>query len=381
MDYIKYSKDTIRLLKIIQKNKFLKLDFKEIYNNSFLIKLYKDMKKNIKKDINYKLIKIVEEPNNDIFNKNNYIIGNNFLSEDNALYILKKNKYTYIFYYKNIEIIYSTKDKLKGENIPKVIEHMLIIINLMKNIFKNNHKQKIVYFETLNKKKFPKKNEILDKDNVNSGVTYLEDNHSCGDIILYRSEEVLKVLIHELIHSHLIDFKLISSKNSKLIDNLFCSNYKILLNEAFTETLATIINLFYINIIKEDDEDELNKMLLNEIYYSNYISSKIFNYYKINSINQIIKKNGTCNNNFMQKTNVFSYYILKNIFLSSLDYFSKLIKKYSKNYKINNENFIIEIIELINNKKYDFDKRLIKINDKNNSLRLCLYELDIYVKK
>ena len=140
---------------------------------------------------------------------------------------------------------------------------MLIIINFIKNIFKNNHKQKIIYFETLNKKVFPGKNGILDKDNVNSGVTYLENSHKCGDITLYRKEEVLKVLIHELIHSHLIDFQLIYSKNSKLINDLFCSNYKILLNEAFTETFATIINLFYINIVKKCGSKELNKMLLN----------------------------------------------------------------------------------------------------------------------
>jgi hypothetical protein len=371
---MKYSKDTIKLLKLLEKYKFINIKLKDISNNKFLIKLYNDIKKYIKKDINYDLIKILEEPDSTIFNKSDYIIGNNFLSEDIAKYILDKNKYTYVFYYKNIEIIYSTKNKLKVKTIPNIIDHMFIIINLMKNIFKNNYKQKIIYFETSNKKVFPNKNEIINRNNVNSGVTYLEYHDSCGDIVLYRTEEVLKVLIHELIHSHLIDFKLISSKNSILINDLFCSNYKILLNESFTETFATIINLFYINI--KQNKTELNKILLNEINYSNYISSKIFNFYNIKSINEIIKNNGECNTHFMQKTNVFSYYILKNIFLSSLDDFCRLFKKYSKNYKINNENFIIEIIELINNKKYDFDKRLIKINDTNKSLRLCLYELE-----
>ena len=376
---MQFSKDTVKLLNILKNKKCkftdINIDFLNIDNNSFLIKLYNDMKRFLKKDIKRDLIKISEKN----FNKNDYIIGNNFLSENNASYIVKKLKYSYLILYKNIEIIYCTKSKLKKVTLPKVIEHMIIIINFMKNIFKNNHKQKIVYFETLNKKLFPEKNEILDIDNVNSGVTYLEHNHKCGDITLYRKEEVLKVLIHELIHSHLIDFHIISSKNSKLINDLFCSNYKILLNEAFTETFATIINLFYININinKKSSKKYLNEMLLNEIVYSNYISSKIFNYYKINSINEIIKKNGDCNTNFMQKTNVFSYYILKNIFLFSLYDFCSLYKKYSKIYKINNEHFIMEIIELINNKKTDFDKRLIKVNDRNKSLRLCLYELDI----
>ena len=90
-------------------------------------------------------------------------------------------------------------------------------------------------------KKFPKKNEILGPNEVNSGLTFL-DVHKNGDIILYRKEELLKVLIHELIHSNLIDEKIIFSGSINEFSKLFCVNYNILLNEAFTESFATIIN-------------------------------------------------------------------------------------------------------------------------------------------
>ena len=52
---------------------------------------------------------------------------------------------------------------------------------------------------------------------------------------------------------------------------------------------------------------ELNIMFQNEIKYSIYICNKIMNYYNINNINDILKKNNTCITYFLQKTNVFSY--------------------------------------------------------------------------
>ena len=55
---------------------------------------------------------------------------------------------------------------------------------------------------------------------------------------------------------------------------------------------------------------------------------------------------------------------------------SKILNKYSYNYKINNENGIIEIIHLIINNIHFFHHSFNTI-DKNKSLRLCLYELNI----
>jgi hypothetical protein len=369
-------KDTNKILCILDKYNINTTDLLNITKNKYFMKLYNDIKKNFKRinKNNYMLkIKIIDK------NPLNYLEDNKFTSDNIKNKILKKLKYGYQFNFNNNEIIYYSKKNIKN-TVPNIIIHMFQIIVTLKKIFnKNNYKQTIIYFETDEKKKFPKKNIILGPNEVNSGLTFLDldlNKLKNGNIILYRKEEILKVLIHELIHSNLIDEKIIFSKKTNEFSNLFCVDYKILLNEAFTESLATVINIFYIHIFYKIKKNRLNLMFKNEIKYSNYICSKIIKFYGINNIKDILKNNNECINNFPQKTNVFSYYILKNILLTNHILFSNILDKYTLNYKINNENCIIDIINLILNNINSININDIFIKDNNKSLRLCLYELD-----
>ena len=366
--------DTNKIINLLNKYNILVNNLLNLTKNKYFMKLYSDIKKSFKK-LNEKEINIK------LLNKNpeNYFENNKFTSENIKDKILNKLKYGYEFVYINNKIIYFCEKKL-NEKIPNIIIHMFQIIILLKKIFnKSDYNQNIIYFETKEKKKFPKKDIILGPNEVNSGLTFLDldSGHKNGDIILYRKEEVLKVLIHELIHSNLIDSKIIFSKKTNEFSNLFCVNYKILLNEAFTESLATIINIFYIHVINKLKKKNLNIMFENEIKYSNYICNKIMNFYNIGNINDILKNNNICINNFPQKTNVFSYYILKNILLTNHILFGEILNNYTLNYKIINENCIIEIIKLIINNVNKFNNKKIIIKDNNKSLRLCLYELKI----
>jgi hypothetical protein len=333
-----------------------------------------DQLNNIIKDtkINYK--KIVIKELNDKPDK--YLKDNNFTSDNIHNYIIQNLKYCYEINYENNNIIYFRKDKIY--RLPKIIKNIIFIIVIIKKLFNRKQSQKVFFFETNHKKKFPKKNKVLDSDNVNTALTYLESEDLNGDIILYRKEEVIKVLIHELIHSNYIDNNIIYSKNSILFSKIFCSNYGVLLNESFTETIACIINIYIILILNnkiKDFNSFSNEMLKNECIYSNYICSKIKTFYKIDKISNIIKKNDKCIEYFPQKTNVISYYFLKNILLHNIEKLDKLMVKYSNNYKIINDKFTIEIIKLILNDMKRLDKRLINIYDKNNSLKMSYYEL------
>jgi hypothetical protein len=367
-----FCKDTEKTIKLLKTYNIIIKNLINITKNKYFMKLYHDIKNNFKKiyQKNIKMTKIINKT------PENYFEDNKFTSDNIKNKILNKLKYSYEFTYINNNIIYFCQKKI-NEKIPNIIIHMFQIIILLKKIFnKSDYNQNIIYFETNEKKKFPKKNIILGPDNVNSGLTFLDLDsfHKNGDIILYRKEEVLKVLIHELIHSNLIDSKIIFSKKTNEFSDLFCVNYKILLNEAFTESLATIINIFYIHIINKFKKKELNIMFQNEIKYSIYICNKITIFYNIDKIDDIIKKNNICINNFPQKTNVFAYYILKNILLTNHNLFGEILNKYTTNYKINDEKCIIEIINLIINNIHIFNNKII-IKDNNKSLRLCLYEL------
>lgn len=350
-------------LKIIDSLKRHKINMcPKISSNNYFMNLYKNIKTILQKielKINNINITILNE-NVDVYFKNN-----EFTSENIKEYILNNLKNGYKLEYENNTIIYYTKNLF----LPKIIIHIFKIIKLLKILFnRTDYKQKIIYFETNKKKKFPNKNAILGPNEINSGLTFLVN----GDIILYRKEELLKVLIHELIHSNLIDEKIIFSKYNKDFSNLFCVNYKILLNEAFTESFATIINLFYIHIINNFKINMLNTMFELEMKYSNQLCLKILDYYNIQNIEDIIKNNNICKNIFPQNTNVFSYYFLKNILLINHIKFGDILQLHTIDYKIADETGIYKIINLIMQNINILNN---KHNLLNNSLRLCLYEI------
>jgi hypothetical protein len=364
-----FSKDTLHLIDLLQKyNTHTKI--KDIRKNKYFMDLYKKMQMNLTKI-----------PKDDIqidvksFSPKDYLEENDFTSSNITKKILLL-QYCYELMHENNKIIFFTKKKMI--RIPNIIVHMFQIIQLLKKLFhKSENKQKIIYFETDEKKKFPssKEKNILGPNEVNSGLTFLNFHniHKNGDIILYRREEILKVLTHELIHSNLIDstFILKTDENNQF-SHLFCVDYKILLNEAYTESLATLIHLFYIHIWNQYDKNELATMFQNEMKYSIYICNKIMNYYDIHDLNDILKKDDKCIHNFPQKSNVFSYYILKNILLTNHNLLASILSKYTnKYYQMKSKFGISSIIKLIF-EKYTIEK--IEVKDKNKSLRLTLYE-------
>jgi hypothetical protein len=171
----------------------------------FFKRLFDDLNNIIKSiKINYNNVSIKrlnETPNK-------YLKDNDFTSKSMHNYIIKNLKYCFEIKYENNSIIYFRKDD-KLNKLPKIIKNIIFTIVIIKKLFNRDQSQKIYFFETSKKKKFPKKVKALDPDNINTALTYLEAEHLNGDIILYRKEEVIKVLIHELIHSNLIDSNII----------------------------------------------------------------------------------------------------------------------------------------------------------------------------
>ena len=89
-------------------------------------------------------------------------------------------------------------------------------VRFMRELFGNKKELYIWLWPTSWKKRIPKK--IFTEDDINSGSTslFLKGPHAKknGEIILWRKEEVLKVLVHEIIHAFRIDEK------DPLIDHL-----------------------------------------------------------------------------------------------------------------------------------------------------------------
>ena len=392
--------------KLMLKNKKISIANNEsILKNKFWMNVYDKMKTiiyNYKNNITYK-----KEELHDGSSILTHVFKNSaFISETIIKYIKSHLTHYYLIEFDNNLIYYFVKSNTKSisSKIKKDINELCRIIYTTKILFdrtNKNNKQVLYYFPTPLKKRINKDTHILGVNECNTGYSYLESlydkKHCChpnGNIYIFRKEEHYKVLIHELIHSCYKDRDMILSNENELFSKNFCVNQQILLNESYTETIATILNLFYLHIIlynnksiskKNKNMKMLELMYINETKYSFYTMAKILNFYKINSINDFTKYSNQkgCNTVFLQETNVFSYYIVKPLLLYNVNIFSAFLKKYTDNFSVVSQDCVKYFSKLILNIIHN-DKKIQNIikmlllkfkNCKNKSLRLTLYEM------
>jgi len=248
--------------------------------------------------------------------------------------------------------------KIKGifliDNIsinPKFIKSIMLrcLIWLAINNYNNNINE-ITFKIWLSKinKKLPESNSVeilsLGPKEVNTGCTYRGD---CNSILLWRCEEIKKVLIHEMGHCLELEFGEIYHDNiileqfnsmNKTINNMFKTRHEvsIRLYEAYNEVWALIINIIFCMIESKIDESEnyfkiFCEWLCLEVSFSLYQCAKILYYFKINTFRSF------CNNeswnldiltDFNQNSSIISYYIIK---ASLLFNFGKFIEFCQKN--------------------------------------------------
>jgi len=215
--------------------------------------------------------------------------------------------------------------------------------------------------------------------NINSAVT---NGH---DIIIYRKEELLKSIFHELIHFHDMDYKFITGKHKQQLFAYILNNHHIsndneyLFYECITESLTNFLNVIYsIHPIYPLHQTKLNDNKTTNIPTNNNIKKQFITHFKNElifstlQISKILKLcgfkswidfiNKTKMNNsttkiqkiFKQDSCIFSYYILKlYILLNMNDYLNNILdaKLYFKPTDATIEN-LINIFENSKNNKY-----------------------------
>lgn len=304
------------------------------------------------------------------YNLENHFIDNSILYQlryiDNSVinYINKYIKYSFKINYNNTNIIINTKNNKIEKSL---INNVLNVIDNTRNLINNNKHLNIILYLTDLKKRFPKKKDtVLGPKNVNSGVTihYTSEINNNGTIILYRKEEIIKVLIHEIIHSFKCDYELFKEKYNKIFfkEFNFENDKYININESYVEINALII--FLIMKIKKNNEklSKFNVYLNEEKKYSLMKMNQILNYYNINNLKGNIS--------FKQNSNIFSYYITKTGLLVKINEFLKFMENIN-NLKIKNEdcvNYLNLIINTTNNLNNNYIKTYKKYE--NNSLRM-----------
>ena len=294
---------------------------------------------------------------------NTVLIDTDFVDTKIRLYIKNNIKTCFLikYKYKNINInleYYCCKeiDNILLKNIIKRIIFLMDITNIYKNV-------NIQLYDTPFKKKLPCLDcqKKLSSININSGLSY--DNN----IIIYRKEELLKVLIHEMIHILDIDVKYENNHNKKKILNKLCIN-TLLINESYVETWANILNIYL--TLKEN-----NKIVNNETYIKNFINEKKFNIKQCCKIiiyfNLDLSKE-KCSKIIYDTTNILSYILLKTY---NLIYINRFLRKFKGDttiivQKYNYSNYINYLYKIMNYKIDIFQKNIDKIKSTKYNLNM-----------
>lgn len=239
----------------------------------------------------------------------------------------------------NVKInIYHNTVKNKNKLIKNIVAYIQYIISfteLKKNIEIN------LYLTNLKK---TKSRGLPMKDNVNSGSCLNNDNFS--QINIWRKEELLKVLVHELIHALCYDKY---SDNPEIIhhyrETYNISSNKMNTGEAYTEIWANIVNCYLITKIYGMKKESFYHFLSLERAFCLFQAHKIFN------LTELGKKQIDIN----QYTNVLAYYIIRMELYNNIDGFIYFCRTKNKNY-----------IEITNSQEY---LRFLKENSINNEIK------------
>ena len=235
----------------------------------------------------------------------------------------------------NIHHNYVKKQILLIKHVLAYIQYIISFSELRKNIEIN------IYLTNLKKTK-PK--QIPMKDNVNSGSCLNNGNFST--INIWRKEELLKVLVHELIHALCYDRY---SDTNEIIEH-YKKTYNISSNimntgEAYTEIWANIVNCYLITKIYQMGKESFYHFLSLEKAFCLFQAHKIFH------LTELGKKQIDIN----KDTNVLAYYIIRMELYNNIDGFIDFCSGKNKNY-----------IEITNSEDY---LRFLKENSENNKIK------------
>jgi hypothetical protein len=138
---------------------------------------------------------------------NNHLKGSVFMTAQRKQLLLKKYDHPYSVVHKNTVICLFLR-KENPEEWVNMIKLVFGRVLFMRKLLQNNKPLHIWIWPTPWKKSVPE-NNVFSENDINSGSTSLflsgPDSTKNGEICLWRKEEILKVLVHEIIHAFRID--------------------------------------------------------------------------------------------------------------------------------------------------------------------------------
>jgi len=173
------------------------------------------------------------------------------------------------------------------------------------------------------KKDLPEENKTIDTEDINTAFTTTCQVKTT--VTIFREEEWFRALIHESFHNLGLDFIRMDHSQLKeqedMIRNTFFVNISdIRLYETYCEMWAETLNLMFYSFIKDPlRKDSLfSKLLIYERTFALWQCSKLLNHSGIKYDELFIKEKAK---KYSEKTQGFSYFVLKSILSVHFDQF------------------------------------------------------------
>ena len=236
---------------------------------------------------------------------------------------IERNSY-HIYEYKNTRCslnIYASPSEAADEAAAEAAAAAATRIAIMQTLYGNDkHYVDITLYLTDNKKLINPKDRMLGTNEINSGVSIFQED-KIPKINIFRTEEMNKLIIHEMVHCLNLDDRHITIDFSKLFNVIPQPDYKVY--EAYTEFMAVVINTMI-----SHDKDNWQTAFAAEQRFALFQIAKILIHYGFANIAEFNRP--YCCDKFRQETSVFSYFFIKAALLFRADEFIAL-KKQSRN--------------------------------------------------
>lgn len=272
----------------------------------------------------------------------------------------------------------------RNENVHQYIEPIALWLSMIPSSTCAKTLSVYIYL-TSHQKQLPlSKTSVLDEINVNSAYTT-----SCpvdSEIIIFRKEEWLKVFIHETFHNFNLDFSMMNNDSlNACILEIFNVPSKVNAYEAYSEFWAEFMNCLFCSYFMLKNKNNLKEFIKVSESYLNYERSyslfqmvKILDYMGLqySDLYSTSKKSSLLRENqYKEKTNVLSYYILKTILLINYQDFLK--------WSMNNNDLLFYFKKTVQNQMSfcHFIKRKYKSLNMNNMNNMNIYDFYINKKK
>lgn len=227
------------------------------------------------------------------------------------------------------------------EKIVRILRRVVFMINFFdKSTCNNGEKLVMDLFLVDAKKHIPTYRQFnLDQESINSGYTsFFNDANQTKTIIIYRDEEMEKLIIHELIHFFILDFKNLNFDLSSILN--IPKSLELIPNESFTEFITMIIhpsliaieskykgnlryskkfngqmfntNNFYVKLDMKQMLNNTIDILVTEITFGFFQCAKILVHYNIGNASDFFTQNNESKPiYFYQKSCIISYFFIK----------------------------------------------------------------------